>query len=127
MIGQDPGKGQEPEDKDNESVAHREVRAQVTSQRDPRPQQEEEEEQEVDEEEGAVWVPGLVSGHLPWGALRYTPVAGHLAPYPRAEARGQHKAPARVQGVEAWVASTVPDVREPALAFSPNGWTLGEV
>lgn len=25
MIGQDPGKGQEPEDKDNESVVHREV------------------------------------------------------------------------------------------------------
>ena len=99
----------------------------MTSQQDPRPQQEEEEEQEVDKEEGAVWVLGLVSGHLPLGALRYTPGAGHLALYPRAEAQGQHKAPARVQGVEIWVASTVPDVKEPALAFSSNGWTLGEV
>lgn len=100
----------------------------MTSQKDPRPQQEEEEEeQEVDEEEGAVWVLGLISGHLCWGALRSKWGAGHPAPYPRPEARGQHSAPARVQGVEAWVAATVPDVREPALAFSPKGWTLGEV
>lgn len=100
----------------------------MTSQQDPRPQQEEEkEEQEVDEEEGAVWVLGLISGHLRRGSLRSTQGTGHPAPYPRAEAQGQHSAPARVQGVEARVASIVPDVREPALAFSPKGWTLGEV